>query len=240
MLWTQCQTAWETLQSQNSQCKNSSALIQKTQLCWCVCPHAFSEQRLLETANLMVTLTFCLQRTWALRKKWAEAIAFMAQLLLLFTFFVITFFFLCRFRLRSRKTGQLYPFACSALLLEVAYCSTAFFQFWSPMCNDGFGSHTLASHPQSAEQHGGMQKLLSPCSEMGDSFSIRNTAVRQWKRVSRKLQEQVHLYLQNLQPHDLQMVAGICVHGRVCLPIINLLNQTPGVAIFPAELSPHF
>lgn len=51
---------------------------------------------------------------------------------------------------------------------------------------------------------------------------------------------QVHLYLQNLQLHDLQMVAGICVHRRVRLPIINLLNQTPGIAIFPAELPPHF
>ena len=41
---TQCQTARETLQSQNSWCKNSSALIQKTQLCCCVCPQASSEQ----------------------------------------------------------------------------------------------------------------------------------------------------------------------------------------------------
>lgn len=93
LLRTQYQTAQETLQSQNSLCKNSSALIQKTQLCWCVCPHAFFRAVSAETANLMVTLTFCLQRTWALRKKWAKAITSMAQLLLLFTFFVTTFFF---------------------------------------------------------------------------------------------------------------------------------------------------
>lgn len=70
----------------------------------------------------------------------------MAQLLLLFTFSLLRFF-LYGFRLGSRRIGQLYPSACSALLLEVSYCSTAFFQFFSQMCNDGFGSHSLASHP---------------------------------------------------------------------------------------------
>lgn len=54
------------------------------------------------------------------------------------------------------------------------------------MCNDGFGSRSLTSHPQSAEplrlRHRGMRKLLSPPSEMGDGSSVRNTEVRQQGR----------------------------------------------------------
>lgn len=59
-------------------------------------------------------------------------------------------------------------------------------QLLSQMCNDGFGSRSLTSHPQSAEplrlRRRGMRKLLSPPSEMGDGSSVRNTEVRQQGR----------------------------------------------------------
>lgn len=45
-----------------------------------------------ETATLVVTLTFCLQRTWALRKKQIKITVFMACLLLFLTFFITTGF----------------------------------------------------------------------------------------------------------------------------------------------------
>lgn len=54
------------------------------------------------------------------------------------------------------------------------------------------------------------------------------------------LREQVHLFLQNSQLHDLPLVEVTCTHRNLCLAIIYFLNQTPGTAVLPAELPPQY
>lgn len=126
VLWTRCQTAREAPQSQNWLCKNSSALIHNLGSAGvCLSPCLFRAAT-AKTALLNGHFDFVCKgrrprgrsRLRSLHSRHDYRCSSLFSSVLIFSNSA---------RLGNRRTGQLYPSASSALLLEVPYCSAAFF-----------------------------------------------------------------------------------------------------------------
>lgn len=127
VLWARCQTAREAPQSQRRLCKNSSALIHNpgsANVCLspCLCRAAAAQTALL---NGHFDFLFAKDAGPEEEAGWAHCIQ--STIIAALRFFHQYWFSITAPGWENRRTGQLYPSASSSLLLEVPYCSTAFY-----------------------------------------------------------------------------------------------------------------